>query len=294
MKVRLPSRINLKIISATSVVLFTLLTVFVGTYTWFQAIKNNQELNNEIKVHQFGKFSKLSFHPLLSATPANSENPTNYSFDLDETGSLSYDWDTREVTPAGDTDIILNEYDPLHKHQPCLAIIELNDNYNNDETETKITISTDTVGFLGALENKKNKYSLGAESELLIDQVDGVDYYPLSSVASFSYKAFSQSEYNTWINNKSSYDVTVSDLTTANGFVRVNNAQQTSTFTKEATIYSSGTGTNTDVKYIAFVIDYYFDAIESIYSTFLGDTVLESSSYNYALHYICDWEWNIL
>ena len=286
--------VNMKIAAATSVVIFTLLVSFIGVYSWFETVRNNESLNEDINVFQYGKFSKLSFHQLESRVPAQGDNPTSYSFDIDETGSLTYDWDDETITPSGNTNIILNQYDPMHRHQPCLALIELNDNYNNNKTETKITISTDTIGFLGALENKKNKYSLGSDSELLIKQVGNVDYYPLSSVASFIYRAFSKSEYNTWINGKSTYDINLSTLTSVDGFVTVDNTHQTSSFANEATIYSSGTGNNTDVKYIAFVIDYYFDAIESIYTTFLGDSVLESNTYNYVLHFICDWEWNIL
>ena len=294
MRNKLLNGVNMKIAAATSVVIFTLLVSFIGVYSWFETVRNNESLNEDINVFQYGKFSKLSFHQLKSRVPTQGDNPTSYSFDIDETGSLTYDWDDETITPSGNTNIILNQYDPMHRHQPCLALIELNGNYNNNKTETKITISTDTIGFLGALENKKNKYSLGNDSELLIKQVGNVDYYPLSSVASFSYRAFSESEYNTWINGKSTYDISLSTLTNVDGFVTVDNAHQTSSFANETTIYSSGTGNNTDVKYIAFVIDYYFDAIESIYTTFLGDSVLESNTYNYVLHFICDWEWNIL
>ena len=47
-----------------------------------------------------------------------------------------------------------------------------------------------------------------------------------------------------------------------------------------------------DTKYIAVIIDYYSDAIEYIYSSFLGDPILES--YDSILHFICDWTMEVL
>ena len=126
MKVRLPSRINLKIISATSVVLFTLLTVFVGTYTWFQSARFKDSDNNDIVVTQRGKFQSISFYSCTNVTNNENESLTSFSFDMDYTGCISYDWDTFSYSTDGITDLSLQQYDPFsNKHRPCLAIVEL-------------------------------------------------------------------------------------------------------------------------------------------------------------------------
>ena len=287
--------INLKIASATSVVLFTLLTVFVGTYTWFQSARFKDSNNNDIAVTQRGKFQSISFYSCTNVTNNENESLTSFSFDMDYTGCISYDWDTFSYSTDGITDLSLQQYDPFsNKHRPCLAIVELNREYDTDEDYIKIDLSTESAGFLGAVdtENKTKVYKLGEDSELLVKSEDGVDYYPLSSVVDFKYKAFSADEYDTWTNGKDTYDVTIGQLTDGDNFVSVVNATQYSHFENDINVYSSSRGQN--VKYIAIVIDYYFDAIESIYSTFLGDDVLESNSYQYILHFICDWSWAIL
>ena len=292
MKGRLPSRNNLKIISATSVVIFTLLVSFMGVYSWFETVRNNNNLAGDIKVTQQGKFSKLSFYELVDSDTDKDGNPTNFYFTTTASGYVTYDWETREYDKKGDTNVTLEEYSPLDRNHPYLAIIELNNDYKSDEGNITVNLTTDTIGFLGALENSRNKYSLGPESELKVSVVDGVVYYPLSSVTTFSYLALSSTEYNSWINNKTTFDIDVDTLseTEEHKFVTPVNTQQTSTFDNNITIYNSEAGDT--VKYIAIVIDYYFDAIDAIYSTFLGDATLESDDYK--LNFLCDWEWNVL
>ena len=49
---------------------------------------------------------------------------------------------------------------------------------------------------------------------------------------------------------------------------------------------------NSATKYVAVIIDYFSDAIEYIYSSFLGDSTLES--YDSILRFICDWQMEVI
>ena len=299
MRKRLLNGVNMKIAAATSVVIFTLLVSFMGVYAWFTSTRLVDTTGDDFKVLQYGKFSQLTFYPLDSIDRDGEEGaPTDYHFSTDDTGSIIYNWNTNSYSKTGNTDVTLSQYSPFNRNHPYLAIIELNDEYNTTTDDIAISLTTDTIGFLGEIENKKNKYALGVDSPLKITIKDGKVYYPLSSVAEFAYKTFSSDEYEAWIideeteENKDTFDLAINDLskTAEYKFVTPVNTQQTSSFDNDITIYSSTAGKT--VKYIAIVIDYYFDAIDSIYSTFLGDTVLEADEY--VLRFQCDWEWNIL
>ena len=74
-------------------------------------------------------------------------------------------------------------------------------------------------------------------------------------------------------------------LNEADRFVDVDNEAESTSFKNEAVWADFTSGT---VKYVAVVIDYYVDAIEYIYSTFLGDYTLEIS-YDYLIYFMCDW-----
>lgn len=49
---------------------------------------------------------------------------------------------------------------------------------------------------------------------------------------------------------------------------------------------------DTNVKYVAIIVDYNDAAIEYIYSAYLGDEMMEET-YEYILHFLCDWVWEI-
>ena len=61
-------------------------------------------------------------------------------------------------------------------------------------------------------------------------------------------------------------------------------------FEQDITIYSSS---NRHIKHVALVIDYYPEAIEYIYQTFLGDDTLDNT-FEGILHFICDWTMEII
>ena len=125
----------------------------------------------------------------------------------------------------------------------------------------------------------------------------------------FRTKAFSTAEYNAWINGASSYAITGLSLPQPDevqgnetpttwlnpvdhNFAEADVDADSSSFEQESTVYRSDPEGSAVVKYIAIIVDYYDLAVEYIYSTFLGNTVLENN-YQYILNFTCDWKWEI-
>ena len=66
----------------------------------------------------------------------------------------------------------------------------------------------------------------------------------------------------------------------------MNDVTEVTNFVQNTSVYSSPAGKH--IKHIALVIDYYADAIEFIYSTYLGNRTLENY-FNGILNFTCDW-----
>ncbi len=296
-------RINLfKIAAMTSMTVFSLLAVFTGTLAWFNANRLVNNSGTDFNVQSMsGRLSSITFHKLASKTrDASSGDATSFTFNSDPDGTITYDWSssdaTFEATAEGDTSIALDTYEPLNREQPLLLIFHLDDAYTPTDGSLYINATAEADGFLG----KKNSdatpmYSLTSEDVIYkTATVDAVTYYYywLSSVVQF---------YNlTFANDTLSYTYALTSeyatsqgipLLTNNGkFATADNEQDTCSFTNEVSMYSSTSGTT--VKNIGIVIDYYPDAIEYIYSTYLGNTTLEDT-YDGFLRFWCDWSMEV-
>ena len=125
-------------------------------------------------------------------------------------------------------------------------------------------------------------------------------FYALSSVSRFYSFGISQAQYNSLVGEGPSF--TIGDGTSrldfnsligtnpnrAEDFVIVDNDAETSSFDDDQTANVFSAIPDETIKYVALFIDYYPDAIEYIYSTYLGDTTLEAF-YDGYLFYECDW-----
>lgn len=295
---------TLKIIAATAMSIFTLFSVFSASLAWFEMIKNVDGNADNMPIDKRERFSKISYHH-FTGTPTDDActfDPTPYA-------SITYDSETKSfskpVNGAGQTinsfDLVMEQYDPMNKHKPILVIAELS--YDVDtvsDLDVQVLAKTDTTDFLGSKnENHQTKYALGPSSPMKVATINNIDYYPLSSVICFRAQAFSQSEYNTWSSNGTSYSV--SGLTSSasdwahpvdHNFAEADVDADYSSFYQDSTIYSSQVAGDSVVKYIAVVVDYYDLAIEYIYSAYLGNVVLEET-YDYVLNFTCDWRWEI-
>ena len=294
------SKSNLKIIAMTSVAIFSLMSVFTGAFAWFTSIKNKDMSDSGMPIKdQTGKLNYIEFHDVTSITTDANGRATGYSFEKNYYGKITYNWTRGIFEKTGNTSIQLDAYNPLDTNHPVLMVIALNEDYPL-LSEGYITINgtTETEYFIGERDGEVPAYNLN-DSDIVLDTktVGNKTYnvYPLTSAVQFYYQDFSASEYTT-LTSGTTLDYIIDDetgLTTNETFVTVDNEAETSELNQTAVLYASEENSERTVQYISLVIDYYPDAIEFIYSTFLGDTVLEDDL-DSILYFTCDWSLEII
>lgn len=288
----------IRIAAMTSMTIFSLMAVFTGTLAWFNAnrIINNGSDNFNIQSIS-GRLSSVSFHQLASKTrDEKSGDATSFTFDSTASGTITYDWSSDNAsfasTAEGKTSISLNMYEPLDKEQPLLLIFHLDNAYNPGDGSIYIKAETSADGFLGTKNTDATpKYAL--DNATIYKQVNTTKYYWLSSVVQFYNITFADDSigYQYALTSKYATDNSLPLLQSSGSkFTTADNEADTCSFVKEATMYSSTSGST--VKNIGVVIDYYPDAIEYIYSTYLGNTILEDT-YDGFLHFWCDWSMEV-
>lgn len=306
---------NIKIIAATSMAIFSLLACFSATYAWFTAMRQvSKDADDFAVVVKTGKLKNIYFHKFASKTiDPNTLEASSFTFNSAYDGKISYDWDTNEAHYDGDTSIDLPDYSPLDPAHPLLMVFELDQEYSlTDAGEILISAKTDVEFFLGARTSTNapayNLKTTGVyHSEENAEDPTKTDYYyALSSVVNF-YCTDSASELYNKVENENTTLInttyTVANLRSRDdsiaakqddptavvpdlSFTNVNNANDTISFNQEPSIYTSLA--NTSVRYISIIIDYYADAVEYIYSTYLGNEILETEFLS-ELHFLCDW-----
>lgn len=298
----------MKIIAATAMTVFSLFAATLGVFAWFTGKIQDQKTADEFAVTvNNGRFKNLYFHQYQSkVVDSTTLKPTSYTFQSAWCGKISYDWSTNTAayTPTSDP-LAMGDYSPLDFSQPLLLVFELNDAYQlTNAGEISIDAKTEVEGFLGSRDaNNEAVYDL--ESDYY--QHSGSNYYyALSSVINFYNTDTNEELYNksgndntTLINTtytvanlnskedsiaekQTNQDAVVADLT----FTYINNETDEATFNQEPSIYKSRA--NTTVRYISVIIDYYSDALDYIYSTYLGNDTLERI-FDYHLDFLCDW-----
>ncbi len=314
------NKLNLKIIAATSMCIFSLFALFSGTIAWFNVTQAATDNANNMGVKPVaGKLKAVYFHELASKEiDSKTKVASSFTFSSAYSGKIEFDWESKTADYDGNATVSLSQYTPLDPEHPVLMVFEMNEGYQiTGDGELTITAKTDVTGFLGArTASNAPLYSLDGNgvyySKTNSSDASKTDYYyAMSSVAKFYCTDASTELYNkpngentTLINPTYAVadlrdkadsaaalaedeDAVVPDLS----FVNVDNAAETFTYKQEPTIYTSVA--NTTVKYISIIVDYYEDAIEYIYSTYLGNTVLENEL-DGTLDFVCDWDLEVL
>ena len=287
----------LKIVAATSVTIFSLFAVFTGSLAWFQTIKQQRDTADTMRVNDLaGKFKQMTFHNLADNGKTISTNEAQCSFKFNKTaaGTISYNWSTKQFNNTGTTSIALNPYETLDRYQPILLLIEFQQEYQDlgagDAVISATVNHVDGKGFIGARNATTNSPEYDLSNSNIYQTINNKNYYWLSSVIRFFSKSFDASSFST-LSSGSTYDFTLGNMDNQSHFVSINSSNETSSFTESIDIYSSPA--DTDIQYIAVIVDYFPDAVEFIYSTFLGDATLESAEYDYELNYLCDWKMEV-
>lgn len=291
---------SIRYIAAIAMSLFSLIALFTSTLAWFNSVRARQNQADDFGVERvFGKFNKVTFHILVDKEVDVIEANNFFQFDKEPVGTITKNWNTNEISVSGNTSIILSEYKQFDQEQPLLLLFELTSEIDTAiKGPVKINARIEnnkTTGFLGEKKIVNSiqvpRYTFSSDLEdgeesLLLTTINNVDYYPLSSVAKFHVRAFNGDEFDTFKRiSTNTYDFTIGDTVAPGNFVTINSVDESSRFVNEVNLYNSGN--NTKVQYVALIIDYYPEAIQTIYTTYLANDYLETV--DYILNYICDW-----
>ena len=287
MSIKKPDKKTTKIVAATGVAIFSLLSVFTATYAWFSMNKNVNSTGVQISLEPAsGYFYKLSIHNAVTVSDSQ------YRFDTNPWGTIQIEnWRTRRLITSYSSDsCFMGSYDYLEKIHPVLFLFQLGDdnvaNYTaTTEEPISIKATTETDFYLG--DNAAGR-TLYPSDEIDVSQGH---FNPLSSVVKYSSTTFATTAALNAIKAEDSvtlsdvtydtYDFSTSQLTGEGSFVEFDNQDSYSSFEQEPVLYST---TSATVKYVAVVFDYYELAMETIYGAFLGDVVLTET-----LSFTCDW-----
>lgn len=304
---------TLKLVGATSVTLFSLVSVFAATIAWFSMNKDASDNGMNLNVEPSnGRLSNVYFH----AFNDDIDDDNLFEFNKTPFASYTYNWTNGRVTvdTAGTaSDWELEDYTAFDHDHPVLIVFELDDDYTSTSVgDIYVKGHTTVNGYLGAREaNGDPVYDLSnltlhdeehptalvmkQETVTVEEQQQTIYYFAFSSVAGFRNQAFSDDEYQDFLEANTGSTLafkTEPDDEHDNAFLHesepfcdVDNTAETYSFTQSPFLYKSD-GEST-VKYIAVIVEYSADAIGYIYSTYLGDRTLES--WENILHFTCDW-----
>ncbi|MBQ9458142.1 MAG: hypothetical protein IJU64_06575 [Bacilli bacterium] len=274
---------KLKIIAATSMVIFSLAAAFSGAYAWFDSVSMVKENANSFPVSPIsGDFKSLTIYPSIDTSR------TEMHFDLGnplQTLTVT-NWNPITVTsnPLTPPTITMGEYDLLEPSQPLLLVFDFDKDVSPTAAEP-IHIKA----------NSSKDYYLGS-----VDSIEGKDdvkgKYPMSSVVACYAKSFTTPSSSL---PTATYSVTIEGVTTDYDHTwTLTYEDRDADYTKTSFVYfdteSAGKvegphfnssisvfkATSGTVRSIAVVLDYYANAIDYVFNNFLG---LEE------MHFACDW-----
>lgn len=247
------ARTNMKIAVATATCVFTLATTFTATIAWFASNQAASVTGMSIRVSlDMSNINGVTVHRcrLSESTSAHLKFESEPSVRISGSGSV------QEISG-----IQMDDYSILNQTQPVLLLFTFKDGI--EASSINMTASADSNTFVSAA------------------TAQNVSSFPFSSAVRFKCASYTSATFP--------FDnVSTSDLSNTSSFVTVtldNQGQVTNTtFTQQLNLFT-GSG-NTEVTYLAVVLDYYPDAIDYIvnntsYDIFQGN--------NNCINFICDW-----
>ena len=293
-------RSPLKVLAATSVAIFSLLTVFTSTAAWFDSRRTLDNGGDNFEVQSLsGRLQSVTFHQSTNRNYNDAGTALDsVTFDSNPIGSITYNWNANTAsfvpTSEGQASVSLPQYDPLNREQPLLLLFHFDQAYTTTGPSIHIDASTEAPGFLGEKgDDAVPTYNLNSESVIYKTKTVNattINYYWMSSVVQFYNTTLADDNYGWEYAMNSDYaedNPLLPELKSTNQpFATANNETDINSFNNRITLFSSKNGQT--IKNVAVVVDYFPDCIEYIYSTYLGDYTLETT-YDGILHFWCDW-----
>ena len=308
-----------KIAMHTMVAIFSLASVFAGTYAWFSLNDNASVTGATIKiVDPSTAVVSISVHEFYGAT----ENDVTWGFNpvANHTATI----DPENNTGSESAPFSMGSYTLEDPHHPVLYLLETNGNNEliklktnycylaKSEPAASVTVNTysalttyaeNTIVKVVADERHGGastvyKYVGGSFEMQWIALHSGTDN-PLSSIIQMHSFIFN---YDPTTTNTVTGNLMINGAATQKTYIPITKSSCLSTYTNnmssfvslnggtpvfsnETTVYDGQTYAN---GYLGIVYDYYPELVEELYSYFLGNTLL-----NTALGFSCDWSMEI-
>ena len=264
----------LKILAATSVTIFSLLSVFTSTAAWFDSQRNLKNGANEMAVSSYHDLESLAiYRPTLGGASA-----TSYQFKSTPDAIVHINENMTTSINMGEDE---NPYSPLEPFRPLLFVATYRNAVNTADGPVRVK-AIDADPYIVKIDGYDDTHDIDPSN-------DPVKTYPLSSIVEFKAKYFSTvADFNTAFGIESEGDgpsIARSSLTswTKSQFIQVTQSYGTETVTPndECQILRVTSGS---VKIIAFIMEYNVDSINFISSHYMGKEFM-----NEDIHFACDW-----
>ena len=251
-------RSPLKLLAATSVSIFSLLTVFTSTAAWFDSRRSLDNGGDNFEVQSLqGALKQLTIHELADEDEfiydSQTKEVTGYVFNSTPASTVLIDWNSGSAiydhqAPA------LGKYSLLQKTNPLLLVFTLNDAFPaNEICITAVTSRTYTAAHYESMASGTGN--------------------PLSWVVKYS-------SLTKTAENLAASDFTImsSALSNEGHFADISDEGTFNGFEQNETFFSSTSETN--IRHVFVVLDYYANAMEYFYAANLGKAFLNDFENN--------------
>lgn len=311
-----------KIAVATMVAVFSLASMFAGTYAWFTMSSGVDVTGSQVRIgNVITAVQTITVHDYYGM----SSDKSTFGFNpaADHTVTINSDYSGSETTPFE-----MGTYTLEEQHQPVLYLFATNGNRetiklktsfsylaNSEPVTTVESVATFSAlassyaenTFIKVLSDENHggtstiyKYTTAKGFEMKWIDLQNDDGNPLSSIVQVHYFVF---DYNPTDQNRlSSGSLTHGNITSTYDYMPYSVSQCASTYTtnmssfitfnngspvfnQEITVYSGETYEN---GYVGVIFDYYPESIEYLYSYYLGHDYVSNG-----LSYSCDWNMEI-
>lgn len=285
MAIKLKSNFRI-ILAGTSVSIFSLIVLFNSTLAWFTSTRNANNSTGDIPISVSRKvLTNFKLYGVIREMGTDGQplplsiEATEYNFSSTPTCTMVFDYDNNKTIVTGDPSFELGTYSLLDSIHPVLGIFEIESNYNSPTVDQPLS--------LGAITSEE---FVGDQDEggTFINELNKVDN-PLSSIVYFNCFGLDNL---TPITSGDNFVVSKSRIesSTRSSFVEFDENFEQSTFTKNIDLYTATSGT---INYICVLFNYFDEAIEYIYTVYLGHDVVTGAVGDASLPFSCDFKFSI-
>lgn len=250
-----------KIVTATGLCIFSLASAFTATIAWFSTKKDVGSDGMDLRVEALGNnLSILTVHRCNLAASTSS----NYVF---------YSEPSIIVSQNGtEGSLHMDNYSQLNETQPVLLLFTLND--NTSEADVTISAKSDNDDYVATI------------------TAENISQFPFSTMVKFKSASYSMASYPT---DFPFDNVSIAGLSNVTSFVDIDSTVDPNTgsasysyggFSQNINLFTGSA--NSNVHYIAVVMDYYKEARMVLFNNNVGADQLALANNNEVTLY-CDW-----